>query len=82
TLDRAAEAMASLQQATQTLDKLLAQNQGSLQSGLRGVDQLGPTLRELRATLRDIHGITNQLRSNPAGYLLGRDQATEFTPKH
>ena len=81
TLDRAAEAMASLQQATQTLDKLLAQNQGSLQSGLRGVDQLGPTLRELRATLRDIHGITNQLQSNPAGYLLGRDQATEFTPK-
>jgi phospholipid/cholesterol/gamma-HCH transport system substrate-binding protein len=82
TLDRAAAAMASLQQATQTLDKLLANNQGSLQSGLRGVDQLGPTLRELRSTLRDIHGITHQLQSNPAGYLLGRDQATEFTPKH
>jgi phospholipid/cholesterol/gamma-HCH transport system substrate-binding protein len=82
TLDRAAEAMVSLQQATQTLDKLLADNEGSLQSGLRGVDQLGPALRELRATLRDIHGITNQLKSNPAGYLLGRDQAAEFTPKH
>lgn len=81
TLDRAAAAMASLQQATQTLDKLLANNQESLQSGLRGVDQLGPTLRELRSTLRDIHGITNQLQANPAGYLLGRDQATEFTPK-
>jgi phospholipid/cholesterol/gamma-HCH transport system substrate-binding protein len=81
TLDRAAAAMTSLQQATQTLDKLLANNQESLQSGLRGVDQLGPTLRELRSTLRDIHGITNQLQANPAGYLLGRDQATEFTPK-
>lgn len=82
TLDRAAAAMASLQQTTQTLNQLLTDNQGSLQSGLRGVDQLGPTLRELRSTLRDIHQITTQLQANPAGYLLGRDHANEFTPKH
>ena len=82
TLDRAATAMASLQQATQALNRLLADNQGSLQSGLRGVDQIGPTLRELRATLRDIHQITSQLQANPAGYLLGRDHANEFTPNH
>jgi phospholipid/cholesterol/gamma-HCH transport system substrate-binding protein len=82
TLDRAAAAMASLQKTTQTLNTLLTENQGSLQSGLRGVDQIGPALRELRSTLRDIHQITNQLQANPAGYLLGRDHATEFTPKH
>lgn len=82
TLDRAAAAMASLQKTTQTLDELLTENQGSLQSGLRGVDQIGPALRELRSTLRDIHQITSQLQANPAGYLLGRDHATEFTPKH
>ncbi|MGH8124639.1 MAG: MlaD family protein [Rhodanobacteraceae bacterium] len=82
TLDRAAAAMASLQQTTQTLDQLLAENQGSLRSGLRGMDQIGPTLRELRSTLSDIHRITSQLQANPAGYLLGRDHATEFTPKH
>ncbi|MGN6788013.1 MAG: MlaD family protein [Rhodanobacteraceae bacterium] len=82
TLDRAAAAMASLQKTTQTLDDLLTENQGSLQSGLRGVDQIGPTLRELRSTLRDIHQITSQLQANPAGYLLGRDHANEFTPKH
>ena len=82
TLDRAAAAMASLQKTTQTLNELLTENQGSLQSGLRGVDQIGPTLRELRSTLRDIHQITSQLQANPAGYLLGRDHATEFTPKH
>ncbi|HET7930631.1 MAG TPA: MlaD family protein [Rhodanobacteraceae bacterium] len=81
TLERAASAMASLQKTTQTLNQLLAENQGSLQSGLRGVDQIGPTLRELRSTVRDIHRITSQLQANPAGYLLGRDQATEFTPK-
>jgi phospholipid/cholesterol/gamma-HCH transport system substrate-binding protein len=82
TMERASAAMASLQKTTATLNQVLADNQGSLQSGLRGVDQIGPTLRELRSTLRDIHQITNQLQANPAGYLLGRDHATEFTPKH
>jgi phospholipid/cholesterol/gamma-HCH transport system substrate-binding protein len=82
TLDRAAAAMASLQKATQTLNELLAENQGSLQSGLRGVGQLGPTMRDLRSTLRDIHQITRQLQANPAGYLLGREHPTDFTPKH
>ncbi|TAN05849.1 MAG: MCE family protein [Rhodanobacteraceae bacterium] len=81
TLDGAARAMASLQQATQTLNQLLEDNQGALQSGLRGVDQVGPTLRELRATLRDIHQLTEKLQANPAGYLLGRDHSNQFTPK-
>jgi hypothetical protein len=39
-------------------------------------------LRELRSTLRDIHQITSQLQANPAGYLLGREHAVEFTPQH
>ncbi|MGH8234924.1 MAG: MlaD family protein [Rhodanobacteraceae bacterium] len=81
TLERAQAAMASLQQTTKTLNDLLTENQDSLQSGLRGVDQVGPTLRELRSTLRDIHQITSQLQANPAGYLLGRDHPAEFTPK-
>jgi len=82
TLERAATAMASLQKATQTLDKLLEDNQGSLQSGLRGVDQIGPALRELRSALRDIHQLTNKLQANPAGYLFGRQQPSEFSPQH
>ncbi|MGH8146741.1 MAG: MlaD family protein [Rhodanobacteraceae bacterium] len=81
TIESAQKAMASLQQTTATLNELLTENRGSLQSGLRGVDQIGPTLRELRSTLRDIHQITSQLQANPAGYLLGRDHADEFTPK-
>ena len=82
TLESAQRAMTSLATSTATLNQLLADNQGSLQSGLRGVDQIGPALRELRATLRDIHQLTNKLQANPAGYLLGRDHATQFTPKH
>lgn len=82
TLADAQKAMASLQQATATLNKLLSQNQDSLQAGMRGVDQIGPALRDLRRTLRDVHKITDKLQANPAGYLLGRDQPAEFTPAH
>jgi phospholipid/cholesterol/gamma-HCH transport system substrate-binding protein len=81
TLQQAQSAMASLQQTTKTLNDLLAENRDSLQSGLRGVDQIGPTLRQLRATLHDIQQVTNQLQANPAAYLLGRDHPAEFTPK-
>jgi phospholipid/cholesterol/gamma-HCH transport system substrate-binding protein len=81
TMERAQAAMTSLQQTTKTLNDLLAENKDSLQSGLRGVDQIGPTLRQLRATLRDIQQVTDQLQANPAAYLLGRDHPAEFTPK-
>jgi phospholipid/cholesterol/gamma-HCH transport system substrate-binding protein len=81
TLQQAQSAMASLQQTTKTLNDLLAENRDSLQSGLRGVDQIGPTLRQLRVTLHDIQQVTNQLQANPAAYLLGRDHPAEFTPK-
>lgn len=81
TLERAQAAMTSLQRTTRTLDQLLSENKDSLQSGLRGVDQIGPTLRELRATLHGIQQVTHQLQANPAGYLLGRDHPAEFTPK-
>jgi phospholipid/cholesterol/gamma-HCH transport system substrate-binding protein len=80
TLDSARVALASLQHTSETLDKLLAENRGSLQSGLEGVSQLGPALRELRGTLRDVRGLTQKLQGNPAGYLLGRDQPKTFDP--
>lgn len=81
TLESAQMAMASLQDATHTLNALLAQNHDSLQSGLRGVDQIGPALRELRTTLHDIRQVTSKLQENPAGYLLSREQPVKFTPK-
>lgn len=80
TLDSARAALASLQRTSETLDKLLDENRGSLQSGLQGVGQLGPALRELRGTLRDVRELTNKLQGNPAGYLLGRDKPKAFDP--
>ncbi|MGH8118278.1 MAG: MlaD family protein, partial [Rhodanobacteraceae bacterium] len=82
TLERASTAMASLQQATQTLNKMLVDNQGSLQAGLNGIDEIGPTLRQMRASLRDLQQVTDKLQANPAGFLFGREQPAQFTPKH
>lgn len=82
TLDSARAALASLQHTSETLDKLLAENRGSLQSGLQGVGELGPALRELRGTLRDIRGLTNKLQGNPAGFILGREQPKTFDPRN
>lgn len=81
TLERAAAAMASLQQSTATLNQLLADNRGSLQSGMASLDQIGPTLHQMRTALSDVHRITSQLQANPAAYLLGREHANQFTPE-
>jgi len=82
TLESAHAALASLQHTSDTLDKLLNENRGSLQSGLQGVAELGPALRELRGTLKDVRELTNKLQSNPAGYILGRDKPKAFDPGH
>lgn len=82
TLGSAQTALVSLQRTSETLNKMLDENRGSLQSGLQGVAELGPTLRQLRGTLRDVHDLTQKLQANPAGYILGRDQPKTFDPGH
>lgn len=46
-----------------------------------GLAQLGPTLTELRALVRDLRRISDRLEGSPARYLLGRDAPKEFEPK-
>lgn len=78
-LDRAASALES---ASHNADALIAENRAPLNSFSRdGLQQLGPTLSELRSLIRDVRQVANGLDRNPAGYLLGRQQPKEFTPK-
>ena len=46
-----------------------------------GLAQLGPTLSELRALVRDLRRISDRLEGSPARYLMGRDAPKEFEPK-
>jgi phospholipid/cholesterol/gamma-HCH transport system substrate-binding protein len=72
--------MASLARVTANLDQLLQNNHQSLESGMQGLGELGPAIRELRQTLEAVRAITRRLNENPSGYLLGRDKSKEFEP--
>jgi phospholipid/cholesterol/gamma-HCH transport system substrate-binding protein len=71
-----------LDSAAGNADKLLSENRGAINSFTQdGLSQLGPTLDELRALVRDLRKISSRLEDNPAGYVLGRQKPKEFEPK-
>ncbi|MDI2592973.1 MCE family protein [Pseudomonas sp. N3-W] len=76
----AEQAMKSLEQSSATINKLLENNQDSLNSGMQGLNGLAPAVRELRDTLSSLRAISQRLEANPSGYLLGSDKNKEFTP--
>lgn len=76
----AEQAMQSLEQSSATINKLLTNNQDSLNSGMQGLNGLAPAMRELRDTLSSLRTISRRLEANPSGYLLGSDKNKEFTP--
>ncbi|MFY9959612.1 MlaD family protein [Pseudomonas sp.] len=76
----AEQAMQSLAQSTATINSLLNDNREALDGGAQGLNQLAPSIRELRETLNSLKAISQRLEANPSGYLLGRETNKEFTP--
>lgn len=71
-----------LDSAAGNANALLSENRGAINSFTHdGLSQLGPTLDELRALVRDLRKISSRLEDNPAGYVLGRQKPKEFEPK-
>lgn len=71
-----------LDSAATGADNILNENRAAIQSFANdGLAQLGPTLAELRALIRDLRAVTDRLEGNPAGFLLGRDAPKEFEPE-
>ncbi|AHL77426.1 ABC transporter permease [Stutzerimonas stutzeri] len=79
-LDSAAQSMSALDRTTTRLDTLLAENQGALNNGMQGFNELGPAINELRVTLGALRRVTQRLEDNPSGFLLGREKLQEFNP--
>jgi phospholipid/cholesterol/gamma-HCH transport system substrate-binding protein len=79
-LTSAAQSMSTLDRTTARLDTLLAENQGALNNGMQGFNELGPAINELRSTLGALRRVTQRLEDNPSGFLLGRDKLEEFNP--
>ena len=74
--------LSRLDSAAGGADAILNENRAAIQSFANdGLAQLGPTLGELRALIRDLRRVTDRLEGSPARYLLGRDAPKEFTPE-
>lgn len=80
TLDSAQKTMASLERSSATIDQLLNDNRAAVNSGMQGLSELGPAIRELRDAAGTMRGISSRLDDNPARFLLGRDRSKEFVP--
>src|SRR5690606_19862352 len=73
-LTRAGDTITALERASRRVDRLLADNEASLNSGLQGVGELGPAIVELRSTLSNLDRITRRLEENPSGFLFRGEQ--------
>lgn len=74
--------LSRLDSAAGGADAILNENRAAIQSFANdGLAQLGPTLAELRALIRDLRRVTDRLEGSPARYLLGRDAPKEFEPE-
>lgn len=74
--------LVKLDSAANNADAILGENRAAINSFANdGLAQLGPTLTELRALVRDLRRVSDRLEGNPARYLLGRDAPKEFEPK-
>ena len=75
-------ALVQLEQASTNANALIAENRAPISEFTQGgLQQVGPTLVELRTLIRDLRRVTNRFDGNPAGYVLGREQPKEFEPQ-
>jgi phospholipid/cholesterol/gamma-HCH transport system substrate-binding protein len=74
--------LTKLDSAAGGANAILNENRAAIHSFANdGLSQLGPTLGELRALVRDLRRISDRLQGSPARYLLGRDAPKEFEPE-
>lgn len=73
--------LTNLDSAAKGADGIVNENRAAISSFANdGLAQLGPTLSELRALVRDLRRLSDRLEGSPARYILGRDGTKEFEP--
>lgn len=81
-VDKLDRSLTQLESASSNTNALIAENRAPLASFTQGgLQQVGPTLTELRALIRDLRRVASRLDGNPAGYVLGRHKPREFDPE-
>ncbi|MCL6691626.1 MCE family protein [Pseudomonas sp. R3.Fl] len=76
----AQQTLAALQRSSEKVERLLDSNYDSVNGGLNGLGEIGPAVRELRATLENLQRVTRRLEENPTNYLFGGNRTKEFQP--
>lgn len=80
TLDRADKAFVAFEKSVGALEATIEENRGSIRGGARGLNEVGPTLTELRGTLNTLQGVLRQLEDSSARSLINRESMKEFAP--
>jgi phospholipid/cholesterol/gamma-HCH transport system substrate-binding protein len=72
------EALASVRSLAANADAMLAANRDAVDNlGSRGLNQVGPMLSEMRATIARVNAIATRLERDPAAFVLGADRPPE-----
>jgi phospholipid/cholesterol/gamma-HCH transport system substrate-binding protein len=73
--------LAQLESTSQTANGILSDNREAITDFTNnGLGQVGPTMRQLRSLIRELDDLADKVETNPAGFILGREQPEEFEP--
>lgn len=80
TLASAQRSVESFERTMQSIDTLVSDNRDNMDTGLRGMADIGPAITEFRSTLASLRGILDEFEESPRDYLFGRRPGREFQP--
>ncbi|GAB5500541.1 MAG: MlaD family protein [Pseudohongiellaceae bacterium] len=79
-LQGVATTISDLQQLSQQLNVMVADNAPALSSGMQGFADLAPAMTELREILNTIDVLTRRISDDPTNFILGNDNIREYQP--
>lgn len=75
-----AEAARATRRTVADIEALVSNNEQALENTLKGSAQLGPTLEEIRRTLRTLRKLSQKLQSDAGSTLFNRQELEEYQP--
>jgi phospholipid/cholesterol/gamma-HCH transport system substrate-binding protein len=79
-LDSANRTVEHIEQVSQQLEQLVADNGPLVNSGLQSLQEVGPAIRDLRQLLNSLRTVSERLEDNPGSLLFGNEPIREFQP--
>jgi phospholipid/cholesterol/gamma-HCH transport system substrate-binding protein len=75
TLANARDALASIKRFADDAEKLVGENRGAIRNfSSQGLQQVGPALNDLRATVKTLRELSEQLKDDPSSLLRGKKE--------